>query len=274
MIAQDILPSPPLTEYIQQYRLRHFVFANNIQPPPKPFPPRPEQSLTFFVRGHETALYANGVTYTKKRSILSGQFTRRVDRYVSYPEVLMIIVDFKPGALYRLLSIPFSAFADKDMDAESIFSPELRNVNDRLNSSGSYKEMIQIIDNYFIQLVQSSKRPYSAMDDMLVRSIKEAVSSIDHLAERSFLSPRQLERKFLESIGISPKTYLRICRFNNAYWMNLKNQGRSWFDIAISCGYTDYQHLVKEYKTFAGTTPTNFIKQEQGAPGRILGLTK
>ncbi len=127
MLAKDILPSGPLKEYIQQYRLRHFVFSNGVIPTVKPFPPRPEQCLTFYIRGHETALYTNDQTeYKKPRSVLSGQFTSRVDRYVSSPEILMIIIDFKPGALHRLTGIPFKELTNKDFDAESIFLPEIK----------------------------------------------------------------------------------------------------------------------------------------------------
>ncbi|MGN6165350.1 MAG: helix-turn-helix domain-containing protein [Flavisolibacter sp.] len=274
MIAREILPSPSLKEYIQHYRLRHFVFSTGVQPPPKPFPPRPEQCLSFYVRGCETVCYANGATYQKPRSVLSGQFTGRANRYVSYPEVLMIIVDFKPGALYRLTNIPFTEFTDKDLDAETVFSPGLRSVNDRLNSSASYDEMIRIIEDYFMQLVQQSKKEFSVLDQVLIQSIKEPAVCIDQLVQSVFLSPRQLERKFNERIGISPKLFLRICRFNNSYWMHLKNPKMSWFDIAMSCGYTDYQHLAKEYKAFTGTTPNHFFVEERSAPGRILELTK
>src|SRR4051812_7561576 len=106
MIVKDILPTQILQEYIRHYRLRHFVFSNEVQPPVKPFPPRPEQCLTFYVGGYETAYFLDqGIVFEKPRSVLSGQFTGRVDRFVSHPEVLMILVDFKPGALHRLTNL-------------------------------------------------------------------------------------------------------------------------------------------------------------------------
>jgi transcriptional regulator GlxA family with amidase domain len=134
--------------------------------------------------------------------------------------------------------------------------------------------MIRIIEDYFMQLVQQSKKEFSVLDQVLIQSIKEPAVCIDQLVQSVFLSPRQLERKFNERIGISPKLFLRICRFNNSYWMHLKNPKMSWFDIAMSCGYTDYQHLAKEYKAFTGTTPNHFFVEERSAPGRILELTK
>ena len=275
MISKDILPSEQLRQYISQYRLRHFIFQKGMVPPVKPFPPRPEQCLTFYIRGNETARYLDlGSEIRKPRSVLSGQFTNRVDRYVSFPEILMIIVDFKPGALNRLVGIPFTAFTNRDLDAETVFCTEIKRVNERLSSSECYGEMIQIIERFFAVLIQQQRIEILPLDGLITRVSEDPDCSIDWMAKHAFLSPRQLERKFDERIGISPKTFLRISRFNKSYWLHLKNPGMSWFDIAMSCGYTDYQHLVKEYKEFTHAAPNPFFELESRAPGRILGLTK
>ena len=59
-----------------------------------------------------------------------------------------------------------------------------------------------------------------------------------------------------------------------SYWLRLKNPALDWLSIAIACGYNDYQHLVKDYKEFANTTPNLFFNEERQAPGRVLGLSK
>ena len=275
MISKDFLSSEPLKEYIHRYRLRHFVFQNGVSPTIKPFPPRPEQCLTFYIKGAETSRYLHAGTEIKKpRSVISGQFTHRVDRYVSYPEILMIIVDFRPGALHRLTGIPFKEFTNKDLDAETVFSPEIRKVNDRLSSAGTYFEMIQILEVFFNDLVRQFRIERLAIDKLLTLITQDPDHSIDWVAGNAFLSPRQLERKFDERIGVSPKTFLRISRFNQSYWLHLTNPGMNWYQIAMACGYTDYQHLVKEYHDFALANPIKFFTEDSQAPGRLLGLTK
>lgn len=274
MIARDFAPSPHLKEYISQYRLRHFVFCNGIIPPPKPFPPRPEQCITFFVRGSETSRYLkDGRELKKPRSVISGQFTCRVDSFVSYPEILMIMVDFQPGALYRLTGIPFTEFTNKEIDAEAVL-PKINTVNEQLSSTESYGEMVQIVERFFAKLVQSSSKELLAVDRLLITATKEPDHPVDWLARNAYLSPRQLERKFDERIGISPKTFLRISRFSQSYWLHLKHPTLSWYKLALTCGYTDYQHLVKDYRAFANANPNNFFQEEKMAPGRLLGLNK
>ena len=59
-------------------------------------------------------------------------------------------------------------------------------------------------------------------------------------------------------VGISPKLFLRIVRFEEA--MRIKNSDltKTWSDVAIDCGYTDSSHLLKEFKLFAEFPPSQF----------------
>ena len=276
MISKDFLPSPLLNEFISSYRLRHFVFTGLYKPSFKPFPPRPEQCLIFYPKGKEIAEYlTSGKKIERPRSVISGQFTERVNRYVTAPEFLMIAVDLRPGALHRLTGIPFSEFTNKCIDAEDIFPADMPKVNERLANAKDYAEMISIIETFCLELAKRSKKEILAVDNLLQNLVEEPVmQSLDNLSKKAYLSARQLERKFDERIGVSPKTFLRITRFNQFYWMRLKQPKLDWLSIAVSCGYSDYQHLAKEYKEYANATPNNFFDEETNAPGRVLGLTK
>jgi AraC-like DNA-binding protein len=75
------------------------------------------------------------------------------------------------------------------------------------------------------------------------------------------LSLRQFERNFRIRVGISPKLFIRIVRFE--YAMKIKNSypDKSWSEIALECGYTDSSHLLKEFKEFAEFPPSQFYLQ-------------
>lgn len=66
---------------------------------------------------------------------------------------------------------------------------------------------------------------------------------------------RQLERNFKKHIGLSPKEYSNIIRFQNALSL-IKNENRSLLDIALECGYYDHSHLVNEIKRNTGFPPS------------------
>ena len=77
--------------------------------------------------------------------------------------------------------------------------------------------------------------------------------SIYELSKRHFTTVRQLERNFKRLIGLSPKEYANIIRFQNALRLIKKlNQKSSLFDIAFECGYYDHSHLGNEIRRFTG----------------------
>lgn len=276
MFSKDIQPSEALRNYIKLIRLRHFIVNPTARLSFKPFPPRPEQCLIFYPRGFEIIEnVVSGQKTARTGSVVSGQFTQRINRYLGSSEFLMIEVNFQPGALHRLTGVPFKELRDIDVDAEVLFSSEIPRVNERLRSSDSYQEMINIIEGFFMNLVKKEKKLPQHVDRMITLTASGfEVHSVDIFAKNSYLSSRQLGRIFDERVGVGPKTFMRLCRFNRSYWMRLAEPSADWLSIALACGYNDYQHLVKDYREFANTTPNQFFIEESKAPGRVLGLTR
>jgi transcriptional regulator GlxA family with amidase domain len=95
--------------------------------------------------------------------------------------------------------------------------------------------------------------------------------SVDWFIRQSFLCHRQFDRKFIERIGISPKQYLKVIRFDKAFRMKNRLPQKDWLTIALHCGYYDYHHLVKDYKEFTGCTPNQFLEIDNNAPERLFG---
>lgn len=276
MIFKEIYPIEKLKEFVQMYRLRHFIIPPNFKTYPKPFPPHPEQCITFYPRGAEiTEIVATQKKIRRPRSIISGQYTFRVNRSSAYNEILIIVAVFKPGALFRLTGIPFYELLNQDVDLECVFPKEARLVNDLLSSSDDYQEMIEIIESFLLsvtQKVQIEPRVSDKIFNMMIGCSKQ--NSLDWFSREACLSQRQFERKSRQYIGISPKLLLRISRFNQTYMMRLRNPELDWLSISLACGYHDYQHLVKDYKDFVHTTPTIFFSEEANALDRALGLNR
>ncbi|MGB8705551.1 MAG: DUF6597 domain-containing transcriptional factor, partial [Gillisia sp.] len=242
MVFKDIFPCFQLQEFIALYRLRHFIIPPTLTPHPKPYPAQPEHCITFYPRGAEiTQLLGSNTTRKRPRSIISGQFTQRINRSSLYSEILIIVVVFKPGALYRLTGIPFHELNNLDIDLEVVFPKKAREVNDLLSSSNSYTEMISIIEKFLLSLTESIKIE-ARKSDRIFHLISENNQkySLAWLAGQACLSPRQFERKSQQYIGVNPKLFSRIARFNQTYWLGLKEPSLDWLSIAVICGYHDY----------------------------------
>ena len=276
MIFKNIYPCDALQEYVSLYRIRHFIIPPNLGTHTKPYPPHPEQCIIFYPRGAEVTNFSGENLKTiRSRSILAGQFTKRIDRRSVQNELLIILVVFKPGALHRLTGIPFKLLINRVVDLESIFPIKAREVNERLSSCEKYEEMIGIIETFLLNLTESPKIKSRRSDRIFEFIVKnEQHYSLDWLARESCLSIRQFERKSYDYLGVSPKFFARIARFNRSYYMSMENPHPDWLNVSLYCGYHDYQHLVKDYKEFTDATPRNFLNEESRSLERALGLNQ
>jgi transcriptional regulator GlxA family with amidase domain len=185
----------------------------------------------------------------------------------------MFRVHFHPGALYRLLGIPLFEFTHQYSDASAIISREVEDVNERLANCSDYTQMVQVVETYLIEKVKNVKKsPYQIDDIAACMLANPSKFSLDYLAYQACLSPRQFNRKFTERIGIGPKLYSRIIRFYRAYKYKERNPSADWLTVAILFDYADYQHLVKDFKEFAGATPAIWAYEDNQSPERILEI--
>jgi len=88
---------------------------------------------------------------------------------------------------------------------------------------------------------------------------------IPALAEQACMSERQFERRFTREIGLPPKLYARIARFECALQSKALSKTESWTEITNRLGYFDQMHLIKDFREFSGEVPTNLISQLETA---------
>jgi AraC-like DNA-binding protein len=275
MIGQSFLPSAALREYVKSYQLWHFVFPNETQLPFKPYAPRPEQALVFCPRGFESVEHVASKKIVKRpQTYIMGQYTERTNRHLGTADFMTFLVNFQPGALFRITGIPYYERTNASIDAEDIFPKKIRLVNHRLNSTDNYQEMIKIVEWFLLDVVRTAKKDAHALD-FVTNSIIEHPenSSILQRAKESFLCPRQFERKFKERMGVNPKLFARIARVNKAFRIKYRAPGDDWLSIALACGYHDYHHLVKDFHDFTGLSPNAYLLEDLNkSPERFFGL--
>ncbi len=139
---------------------------------------------------------------------------------------------------------------------------ELKNNTVELEKSNSFcvNKAIENPFDYFDRFYSERIKTKANQLEPVINDIHLAkgIISIQALAKRNFTTVRQLERNFKKLIGLSPKEYSGIIRFQNALSL-IKNskQNRSLLDIAFECGYYDHSHLSLEIKRNTGLSPSS-----------------
>jgi AraC-like DNA-binding protein len=98
------------------------------------------------------------------------------------------------------------------------------------------------------RLVQSAAR---RLESRNVASVAEALG----------VSERHLRRVFSEVVGLSPKAFFKLLRFERALKAAKDNRDSSWSDIAVGAGYYDQAHLITDFRSIAGATPREFLAE-------------
>ncbi|MCX6318746.1 MAG: helix-turn-helix domain-containing protein [Bacteroidetes bacterium] len=275
MLLKEFIPAIELREWVRLFRIVHFVFGKDEPLPFKAYPPRPEHCLAFFPYDTEK-LYVHNSTQKVEHIpvILYGQPLSVTQRFVGR-DFLVFQIIFQPGALYRLTGIPADLFTDAYLDAETVFSSELRLVNEQLFHATSYEAMLETGHQFVKGLIRKLRKDFHPIDQVSQwQLMKGGNISVDQMAKDSCLSTRQFERKFKERTGINPKLFARVIRFDKAFLLKNRYPHWDWLRIAIECDFHDYQHLAKTYKDFTGLSPAAFHELEERSPERKFGLSE
>lgn len=272
MILRDVLPNPALQEYVRKHQIIRFVFGVNDVLPFKAYSPRPEHCLIFLLRDKLNVSYLDSdKLLIHPKCTINGQHTIVTNRYVPRDFWSLQIV-LQPGALFRLTGIPSYELTNTFIDAEAVWGRDIREAHEQMSNTDDVDKSILIAEAFLEKIIRKSKRDLHGIDRVSQLILgQNKVISIDNLANQACLSPRQFHRKFSERMGVNPKVYDRIVRFEKAFRMKNACPDLDWLTIALHTGYYDYQHLVKDYKDFTKLTPAGFYETDTKAPERIFG---
>jgi AraC-like DNA-binding protein len=204
--------------------------------------------------GNPMLQVVNGRLLPQARYLLVAQMDGPVT-VVPTGRVAMVGARLHAGALHRLLPTAQDRLAGQILDLDTVWQEWTRRTVEQV-SAAAPDCALDVFERALEALV-----PTEASSDM-DRGLDSTVSwlqasggqvSIERLACHVGISRRQFERRFSEHVGVSPRLFGRIVRFQRVFRLLGTESGAS---IAARCGFADQAHLVREVRRFAGVTPT------------------
>lgn len=195
---------------------------------------------------------------------LVGTMTSYLDIAYSPGTVQMLGIRFHPAGITAFTRIPVYELTNKTTElvlTETLFE---KSFYDRLPELSTMQERIAHIENYLIDRLQYLFIPEKRIGDAIEHiSNGNGLTSIKQIAEQVCLSERQFERRFKTAVGISPKMFSRITKFKHTVNFIQAHQDDSLLSIAFDCGYFDHSHLIKDFREFGGTLPSQLLLSKQ-----------
>ena len=203
-------------------------------------------STTGVVQRVEPAMVVGLETYVRNYLLVNGTFEG-------------FAIQFRPAALKQLFGLPMHELANQHCAAHAVFGPKVSKFRERLGEARSFEERVQIANAFIVELI--SGRPVNDPIELAASEMfrSQGNCNIDTLAHRTGLSMRNFQRRFREYLGISPKLYARVVRFESALKIKATTPQMSWMNAAHEAGYHDQMHMVHDFREFSGGTPTGIF---------------
>lgn len=166
---------------------------------------------------------------------------------------------FFPGAAEQLLECPLDQFTEKQVELLDVQKNAKRLIN-KIGSSASFEERVRHFENYYLKITRDKgKLPWLVSYMLNEIDKKNGEIRIQELADKTGYSTRHIHNQFKQHVGIPPKLYIRILRFQHCFGLLRSSSASDFTTLAVDAGYYDQAHFIKEFKEFSLNTPTQIF---------------
>jgi AraC-like DNA-binding protein len=166
----------------------------------------------------------------------------------------------RPGVVRRILGVPASDLGGGLVDLEALWGPTADAIREQLIAAGDAAERIGTLER---EIVRRLRRGPTDRDTQVGNSLWSALGGsvnvpVSTIAQRYGLTHRRLIALFDQHVGLKPKTYDRVQRLRRVMRAVASSRRPSWAQVAVQAGYCDQAHLIHEFRSMTGLTPTEY----------------
>ena len=170
---------------------------------------------------------------------------------------------FQPQGLMQFFKFPLQEICNQNVPLQHIINVQVgRDLEEQMSEATTFHQRVGIAETYLWGLL---KNGFVDFEFRRIKHIVELITqtggkiNIGQMASEACLSTRQFERVFADHVGISPKKYLKIIRFQYTLFQKQQNALMDMFDLLYKCGYFDQSHFINDFKSLSGLTPKQYF---------------
>jgi AraC-like DNA-binding protein len=170
-------------------------------------------------------------------------------------------VVFKPGGASPFFGLPASELQDTDASLDTLWGAEARFLREQLLEAKTPDAKFAAFERALRNRMNRASVPaHPAVRFAVGNFRREPNRAISTVTDQLGLSERRFIQLFAQQVGLTPKLYCRVQRFQRV----LRHIARSrecidWTDIALTCGYFDQAHFIHDFRAFSGINPSSYV---------------
>jgi AraC-like DNA-binding protein len=255
MLYEQIAAPPSLANYVkyfwvgeapasQQHLFIHHATATSFA------------KLVFHYKGNFDEKCPSGEIRKSFLSGIQGQ-SKIYTQFTSVQDIGIFGVEFYPYAIPLLFNIPATELTNQYIDLKTFLGNIGESLEEKIFLAQYTAQRVDILSHFLQSVLKPVKKNYIIE---AIRQLNESKGNInlDLFVKQFPLSQRQFERLFKDSVGFSPKSYLRILKFEST--LSKFYSTDSFTDLALDAGYFDQAHFNHDFKEFTGLHPKEYLK--------------
>ena len=258
MQYRESRPSPRFADLVKCFW--SLEYQNSGVDEPEPVVPDGCVEIVFNLSDRFRRYHEDGEVETQSSSLVAGQMQSSILIGPS-GNVRLFGIRFRPTGAF-----PFFRFGMNDLNnriepLDSVWGSGVAGIEDRLSGAVSFEAQVAVAE----AALADRFLPKNVLDPWLrnavdVISSKNGIKPVNAIAKEIGISERGLERRFRQSVGLTPKMFSRIVRFQRVLRSLESAAGPHILDTALTFGYYDQSHLINDFRQFSGNSPTAFLE--------------
>ncbi len=261
MLFRSYVPRPPLALLVADFWLyEHYDGSHHREL----ILPSGTFEMVFNLAEDELRIYSAADPHQCRRfsgAVVSGPYA---GSFMSdgAEEKSLLGVHFKSGGAAGFLGLPASDFRDEHVDLRTIWGPSADTLRERLCALTEPMSRFRLLERALLRRLSAYAGGHAAVRSALalVGSSTGTTRTRD-LAAAVQLSQRRLIQLFAAEVGLTPKVFGRITRFQHAIARSRATLEVDWAELAVECGYYDQSHLIHDFAEFAGVGPDDYRRR-------------
>jgi AraC-like DNA-binding protein len=254
------IPKPPLNEFVGLFWFYDRYTAGDHKQ--ERLMPDGSVELVINLRENESRIY-------DRRDLNS--FNRFPGAVVCGPQSKFFVIDtaqqasvvgihFKPGGAFPFFRLPLDELHNVHVSLEDLWGAEAGLLRERLLEAATPQEKLDILECCLLAQIRRPLERHRAVNGALALFRNPfAAPPISDVSDEIGISSRHLIQLFSSEVGLTPKLFCRLRRFQQALRLIDEQKEFDWAELAAECGYFDQAHFIHDFKGFSGISPTTYL---------------